>query len=133
MSNQQRILLVDDDIQILQGLKMRLSATGFQVETAENGEEGLAAAQAARPDLIVIDINMPIMDGFTMLSRLREDASMDNTPVIMLSANVSPKMKKEGLKRGARCFMEKPYDSKALVQTIQSTIRQSADLADISA
>ena len=121
----QRVLLVDDDREILRGLSVRLRAFGFEILTAVNGKTGLEAAAANRPNLILLDINMPVMDGFTMLSRLRRSDDMKETPVMMLSANVSGKIKQEALNRGAQFFLEKPYDPVKLITMLKSAIRQA--------
>lgn len=133
MSVTKLILLVDDDAEILRGLSVRLRAQGYTITTAADGKAGLEAASCNRPDLIVLDINMPVMDGFTMLAHLREDDALKETPVVMLSANVSEKMKREALKRGAQYFVQKPYDPQKLIATLKAAIADPAERAEICA
>ncbi len=82
---QQSILIVDDEISLLNALRDKLTHENFVTLEAKNGEEGLALALSAHPDLILLDIVMPKMDGMTMLKKLREDAWGKNVKVIMLS------------------------------------------------
>lgn len=126
MPEKGRLLLVDDDAAIRQALGVRLRAVGYEVTSADDGESGLAAAIESRPDLIILDIRMPVMDGLTMLTKLRECDETREIPAIVLSANVAEKTRTEALNRGARYFIEKPYDAVKLVQAVKAALDFSA-------
>lgn len=117
------ILLVDDDREIVRGLSLRLSAANYEIITAHDGQEGIAAAIEFQPDAIVLDVRMPVMDGLTMLCKLRQIEDTAAIPAVVLSANIAEKTKIKALESGARYFLEKPYDSSTLTQAIQSALR----------
>ncbi len=114
------ILVVDDEPNLVQALRLRLTLSGFNVLTAADGEAGLATAIAARPQLMLLDIRMPKLDGLTVLDRLREHDHTKTIPVIMLSASHIDR--RSALQRGARYFLEKPYDSQVLMTTIKTAL-----------
>jgi len=120
-----KILVVDDDREIVRGLSIRLRAAGYEVRTAYNGEDGLAAAIEMLPDAIVLDIRMPGMDGFAVLDNLLRHNDTKSIPVVMLSANAIERAKAKALDLGACYFMEKPYDAVRLTQSIESAIKKS--------
>jgi len=121
------ILIVDDDREILRGLSLRLRAAGFHVMKAYNGEMGLEMAIEARPDAMVLDIRMPVMDGLTMLTRLRALGELGAIPTIVLSANIADQARSQALQLGARYFLEKPYEAATLIRAVHSAV--NADLA----
>lgn len=125
MSDKRRVLLVDDDREIVRGVGIRLRAAGYEVLTAFDGQAGLQAAQENRPDAIVLDIRMPVMDGLTMLGKLRECPETRAIPVVVLSASAVAQGKSKALELGARYFLEKPYDPKSLVEAVGSAIAES--------
>ena len=84
---QKKILVVDDEIILVEFIKMRLEANGYGVITANDGVDGLLKAEEARPDLIILDISMARMDGYTMLKRIRQNEKIKSTRVIMLTAS----------------------------------------------
>ena len=112
-----KVLLVDDEVKLVATVKVFLELNGYDVVTAHNGQEGLQVARAEIPDLIVSDIMMPVMDGYSMLKELKTDVKFKDIPVIMLTA-------KDGLSdlceiEGARQFLVKPFDLEMLVQVVQ--------------
>lgn len=116
-----RILLVDDEERILNFLRTKLKASGFEVLTARNGEEALEQAQAQEPDLIVLDLLMPKMDGFEVLRELR---SFSTVPVIILSAREADADKIKGLRLGADDYLPKPFNPDELVARIEAVRRR---------
>lgn len=122
MSDTLKILIVDDDREIARGMSIRLRAAGYEVLTANDGQQGLAAALEHKPSAIILDIRMPVMDGLTMLAKLREDDRLAATPVIVLSANVAEHSRERALALGARYFLEKPYSKETLLAAIQSVL-----------
>jgi CheY-like chemotaxis protein len=122
-TRKRRILLVDDDRAIVEALRIRLSLFGYEVHSAHDGSQGLSAAALHRPDVILLDVRMPVMDGLTMLARLRENPATRNIPVVMVSASHDDR--KRALELGAYFFVEKPYDPNVLKLTIASILRSS--------
>lgn len=115
------ILIVEDEPEIMQALRVRLTAGGFRCETASNGKEALQKVEAQRPDLIIADLVMPVMDGYEMVERLKGDARTAAIPVVVLTAlpDRSPRTAKE-LK--AERVMRKPFDSAALLRAVQELL-----------
>lgn len=122
MKSKRRILLVDDDRDIVRGVSIRLRAAGYDISVAHDGQAGLKAALANVPDAIVLDMRMPIMDGFTVLCKLREHAETAAVPVVVLSASVVEKGKAKALDVGASYFLEKPYDAPQLIEAVEAAI-----------
>lgn len=119
-----RILVVDDHDDNLILLKMILEARGVGCLTATNGLEGLAIAQSERPDLILLDLEMPVMDGFTMLEALKADSRTRGIPVIILTATyLQPLSVERGLNLGADEYLTKPINTDELLVRIRSVIR----------
>src|ERR1700704_5677975 len=104
-----RILVIDDDAGIRESLKMTLEYDGYDVSGAATGQEGLALAEREAPDLILLDIKMPGMDGLDVLGRLR--AINEPIPVVMISAKGTTKPAVDATKRGAAHFLDKPFES----------------------
>ena len=115
------ILVVDDEVRILNFLKSKLKAAGYEVLTASNGREALNQVQTREPDLIVLDVLMPIMGGFEMLKELR---SFSRVPVIILSAKGADTDKIKGLSLGADDYLPKPFNPDELVARIQAVRRR---------
>ena len=124
MSANGKVLLVDDDPDLLIGVEARLNAAGYETLTADNGREGLAAAAEHQPDTILLDVRMDGMDGLSMLNELQTRRDTATIPVVMLSACVRAQTK--ALDAGARFFLVKPYDSQTLVQTIDAAVHQKS-------
>jgi DNA-binding response OmpR family regulator len=118
-----RILVVDDEERILNFLRSKLKASGYDVLTACNGSEGLEQAQTQEPDLIVLDLIMPKMDGFETLKELR---SFSAVPVIILTARGADTDKIKGLTLGADDYLAKPFNPDELVARIETVRRRLA-------
>jgi DNA-binding response OmpR family regulator len=118
-----KILIVDDSAELTLLLQKALSREGYQVEVADNGLEGLRQAHDLRPDLVLLDIMMPGMSGFDMLSRLREFSTV---PVIMLTALGEAQKKIHGLDKGADDYVTKPFNMDELKARIRATLRRAA-------
>ena len=117
----QRILVVDDEPDLRDMLKRRLSASGYEVVTAKDGRSGLKAARALSPDLIVMDVVMPGMDGAEAAARLRDDPATREIPVLFLTClktGKDPDDKDAGPSR----YMGKPYDGAELLDRIQALL-----------
>jgi DNA-binding response OmpR family regulator len=116
------VLLIDDDQEVARAVKLRLRKSGYAVTIAFNGEMGLRAALENRPDAIILDVRMPLMDGLTMLTEMRREARMQEVPVILLSAFMREEDKRAALRLGASYFIEKPYDSLVLIEAVEQAV-----------
>lgn len=116
MNNQRRVLIVDDEPDIRDGVSRWLSAAGYAIVTAEDGEQGVKAALEIRPDAILLDVRMPRLDGMEALALLRRDERTEAIPVVMLSASLRDEQR--ALDAGARFFVQKPYSGKSLVSVV---------------
>jgi DNA-binding response OmpR family regulator len=121
-----KILVVDDEEHIVMILKDSLEFSGFQVITAYNGEEALEAVQKEHPDLIVLDIGMPKMDGWEVCRRLKGNDSTKTIPIIILTAYAQISDQKKGTSLGAERFISKPCDLTYLVEEINALLAQRA-------
>lgn len=126
MSNEptSKILLVDDEEDLLELLQYALTKAGYEVVTALDGVSGLKTAREERPDLIVLDIMMPRMDGIELCNRLREDAHLRLTPILMLTARSDEKDEIEGLEAGADDYIPKPISPNLLVSRVRALLRR---------
>lgn len=115
------ILIVEDNKELLQLLTDFLRAEGYTVSTAENGEKALSLYERYGARLVLLDINLPGMDGFAVCERIR---AAGNTPIIMLTARVSKEDKLNGLILGADDYMEKPYDIDILLAKIKGIFKR---------
>jgi adenylate cyclase len=118
-----RILIVDDTPANVHILQTRLAAHGYDIVTATDGEAALAAVTEMQPDLILLDVMMPKMDGFEVCRRLRADASLPFTPIILVTAKTDPKDIVAGLEAGGDEYLTKPVDQAALVARVKSMLR----------
>ena len=118
-----RILIVDDNPTNVKVLQTRLAADGYEIVTAADGEEGLAAARQHTPDLILLDVMMPNLDGFEVCRRLRADAAFPFTPIILVTAMADSKDVVAGLEAGGDEYLTKPVDHAALAARVRSMLR----------
>jgi len=118
-----RILIVDDNPTNVKILATRLAAEGYEIVTAADGEEGLAVARAQAPDLILLDVMMPKLDGFEVCRRLRADASFPFTPIILVTAMADSRDVVAGLEAGGDEYLTKPVDHAALAARVRSMLR----------
>lgn len=123
MSNPLHVLVIDDEPQILRALKTILTARQFHVTTASRGEEGLALAAATPPDVIILDLSLPDMDGFQVCARLRE---WTRVPIIVLSVRDAERDKVMALDKGADDYLTKPFGSEELLARIRVALRHAA-------
>lgn len=128
----ERVLVADDDPDILSVVKVNFELEGFEVDTAVDGEDALLKATANPPNVIVLDIMMPRMDGLTALHRLRGQASTANIPIILLTARGLPEDRVRGLELGADDYITKPFDINELVARVGAVIRRTQAARDLS-
>ena len=119
LPDKKKILVVDDEDDILHFLELVLREKGYDVVTAGGGHEALTQAQIERPDLVLLDIMMPQMDGWEVLKLLRVDEETAHIPVAMLSARTEAKDRVQGLQEGAVDYICKPFSLKELLSKIE--------------
>jgi len=122
MESKAKLLLVDDDVTLIKALEMYLTRSGYQVHTASNGVEGLRQLFTLRPDLVVLDVMMPELDGWETCRRIRE---MSTVPVIMLTARGQESDRVMGLRIGADDYVPKPFSLKELDARIEAILRRT--------
>jgi len=119
-----KILVVDDEEHILMILKDSLEFSGFQIVTATNGEEALESVAKEKPDLLVLDIGMPKMDGWEVCRRLKGDPHTKALPIIILTAYAQTSDQRKGADLGADRFITKPCDLTYLVEEINNLLKK---------
>src|SRR5436190_925408 len=124
MHNPPRILVVDDIETNRDILVMRLSTQGYELLQAADGEEALAIARKERPDLILLDVMMPKIDGIEVCRQLKADQSLSFMPIILVTAKTDSKDVVAGLEAGADEYLSKPIDQMALLARVKSVLRQ---------
>lgn len=120
-----KILVIEDEKNIRDTIKEILVLNDYKVETAENGLLGVAKALQFKPDLIICDVMMPEMDGFETLNNIRSISDISNTPFIFLTAKAEKRDFREGMNSGADDFLNKPFNTKELLEVIQLRISKS--------
>ena len=123
-----RVLVVDDEADIRALLVDRLERAGYAVSTAANGREALRALYVVRPDLVVLDVKMPGLDGWQTLERIRE---LTEVPVLMLTAHAAELDKVRGLKAGADDYVAKPFGNQELLARTEALLRRAPKQSDI--
>lgn len=126
MQAKAKILVIEDDSDILELIHFNLEMAGFEVLTTKNGEEGLRIAQDEGPDLVILDIMLPGIDGLSVLRRIRS-SEQDKTPVIMLSAKGEESDIINGLEIGADDYMVKPFSPNELIARIKAVLRRGLE------
>ena len=114
-----KVLVCDDERHIVRLIQVNLERQGYQVITAFDGKEGLEKVRSEKPDLLVLDVMMPYMDGFEVLKSLRREAETENLPVIMLTAKAQDKDVFEGYHYGADMYLTKPFNPMELVTFVK--------------
>jgi CheY-like chemotaxis protein len=116
------ILCIDDDRLVLGVCTSALEAHGYRVVMATHGHAGIAIAQKERPDLILLDIMMPGMDGFEVCKQLRTDPALRRTPIVLMTAMTLPDLEAKGLEAGATLSIRKPFNPEQVVSTVEQLL-----------
>ena len=116
------ILVVEDSKEIAALVKFRLKSSGYEVVTAENGKVGLEIAQKNRPDMIILDVMMPVMNGLETLMALKSEYSTRSIPVIFLTAQSTEQEIIKGLELGAEDYITKPFSPQELVTRVKTVL-----------
>ena len=123
-----RVLVVDDEEHIIKMLTSRLKAEGYEVLTARNGKEAIEVATREKPDVVIMDIMMPEMDGVAATKALRARLETAVIPIIMLTAKKDVQSEVEGLDAGADDYMGKPFDGARLIARVKMLLRRKASV-----
>ncbi len=115
-----KVLIIDDDHAIIAALTVRLRVAGHEVIQASSGQAGLAQAQAGLPDVIILDIRMPDIDGYEVCRQLKADPRLAAIPVIFVSANATETTSQEAYETGGAVFIAKPYEPKDILNAVES-------------
>ena len=126
------ILVVDDDPDIARFVEVNLRSAGYEVSVAGDGEEALERATELRPDLVLLDVMMPRLDGFEVAQRLRKNPQTANTSIIMLTAKALSSDKVTGLQSGADDYIIKPFDPIELLARVKGTLRRAKEMRNLS-
>jgi DNA-binding response OmpR family regulator/predicted RNase H-like HicB family nuclease len=127
-----RILVADDDADSRSSLASYLALCGYEVLTAANGADALTLAAAAPPDLVLLDVQMPVMDGFEALARLRQDPVFSDVPALLVTSLGRTNLKVRALDLGADDYVVKPFDRAELVARVRRALQRSARYRDLS-
>ena len=118
-----RVLVIDDEPDVRWLIRVSLERAGHEVLVAEDGLRGVAVAMKQRPEAIVLDLMMPVMDGYGVLAELAKDPRTTSVPVLVLSARAIPEEAERATKAGARRFLEKPFDPDDLANELADMLR----------
>jgi two-component system alkaline phosphatase synthesis response regulator PhoP len=122
------VLVVEDEVELVRVLRDYLERAGFHVETASNGPEAVSRFQHASPDLVLLDLNLPGMDGLDVARALRRDS---NVPIIMVTARVDEADRLVGLELGADDYVVKPFSPKELVARVRAVLRRAQQAPEV--
>ncbi len=122
MGDKPRILLVDDEPSITKVVGKRLELAGFEVVIASDGQEGLQKAQTLSPNLIILDLMLPKLNGFEVCTMLKGDARFQGVPIILFSAKAQEKDEKMGKECGADAYVTKPFKAETLLEQIRTLL-----------
>jgi len=126
--NRKKILIIDDDREVSLALSVRLKAADYDVDVAGDGESGLQKLTAGadhwahRPDVVLLDMRMPGIDGLEVIRQMKRDPRLADIPVIFVSAGTQETVKRAALNAGGNLFLEKPFESRALLEAIRRVL-----------
>ena len=117
-----RVLVIDDEQAIGHVIRLLMESQGHEVFVADDGSRGFALAQRQSPDVVILDVMMPVMDGFAVLEALRQDPRTAPIPVVMLSALTSEDIEARCVELGAAAYVRKPFDSEAMLGALRTVL-----------
>ncbi|MBU1006764.1 MAG: response regulator [Candidatus Omnitrophica bacterium] len=124
MTEKKKILIVDDEEDLRKMLRFRLEATGYDVDEAADGQEGLDRARSNWPDLILLDLMLPKIDGYKVCRMIKFDEKHKHKPIIMFTARAQEKDKMIGKEMGADAYITKPFEAETLLAKIEELLKQ---------
>ncbi|MDP2905820.1 MAG: response regulator [Candidatus Omnitrophota bacterium] len=119
-----RILVVDDEVQLVEMVKMRLESCGYEALTALDGQVGLDRAKKDKPDLIILDLMLPKIDGYKICRMLKFDEKYKSIPIVMFTARAQESDEKLGYEVGADAYIVKPFESSVLLAKIKELLKE---------
>lgn len=119
-----KILLIEDEKDMVYAVTLQLESSGYKIITALDGQEGLKTARIEKPDLIILDLMLPKMDGYKVCGLLKADIRYNKIPIIMFTARAQESDKKMGEEAGADAYITKPFDPQALLTKIKELLRE---------
>ena len=123
--DKKRILIVDDEEDILNVLKFRLEANNYEVLMASDGQEGLNKARAEKPDLMILDLMLPKLDGYKVCRMLKFDEAYKTIPIIIFTARAQKKDEELGMEMGANAYLSKPFEPEILLGKITELLNKA--------
>ncbi len=117
------ILVIDDELELVKAIKIRLEQAGYETLVAYNGQEGLETARKEKPDLIILDLMLPKMDGYKVCRMLKFDDKYKKIPIIMLTAKAQESDEKLGFETGADVYITKPYQHEVVLIKIKELLK----------
>lgn len=123
----QRILIVDDEPNIVLALELLMKREGYEIQSVDDGQKAFDAVREFRPDLIILDIMMPKMDGYEVCQRIRADASLKDISIIMLTAKGREVEREKGLALGADYYITKPFSTREVMLRIKEILSARPD------
>ena len=121
-----KIVIIDDAEEITSSLEDLLSAFGYKTFIADNAEDGIKMIRNNKPDLIISDIMMPVLDGFFVLQEIKTDKSISEIPIIIITAKTEKETFNKSMESGANYFIEKPFSIKELLKTIEKILNNES-------
>lgn len=118
------ILVVEDEIDILKIIAFRLKKSGYKIISATGGKEALAILKETRPDLIVLDLVMPVIDGYEICKRVRENSALKNIPILILTASATTNMDEKVKAARANGYVLKPFEPKELLDKVKKLLQE---------
>ena len=131
MAERLRILLVDDEPSIVKMVGKRLEVEGFDVLIATDGQDGLAKARTESPDLIVLDLMLPKLNGYEVCTMLKQDSRYQKIPIVLFTAKAQEKDEKLGMECGADAYVRKPFRAQELLGKIRSLLPGAPPAAEV--
>jgi len=128
-----KILVIDDDIAINELIKVNLELQGYEIKQAYNGTEGFALAKQEAPSLIILDVMMPEVDGYTVAQRIRQCTEISETPIIMLTALSELNNKVNGFNLGVDDYLTKPFEIEELIVRVRALLKRTSQIPKTSA
>jgi CheY-like chemotaxis protein len=125
LTHRKKILLIDDEPQLIKAVEIRLKSTGYDVSVAYDGRAGIDKVKGIKPDLILLDLIMPIMDGYNVAKILKEDPETKHIPVIILTASQREDLKTRCRELGVTSFIMKPFETSDLLMMVKAILKEA--------
>lgn len=125
LSNRKKILLIDDEPELIKAVEIRLKSIGYEVALSYDGRAGIDKAKEIKPDLILLDLLMPIMDGYSAAKILKDDPETKHIPVIILTASQREDLKTRCRELGVTSFIMKPFETSDLLMVVKAILKEA--------